>query len=94
LAVMMYVGFSNSLRNVEDLLHERSIDFSHETIRYWWNRFDPIFAAEITGSKQTGAYLHPFDSFYFEVTYVRSTRLWPSMVRRQLNEDWCEKRIA
>ena len=47
LAVMMYVRFPLSLRNVEDLLHERGINVSHETIRFWWNRFGPIFAAEI-----------------------------------------------
>lgn len=47
LAVMMYVRFPLSLRNVEDLLHERGIDISHETVRYWWNRFGPMFASEI-----------------------------------------------
>jgi putative transposase len=47
LAVMMYVRFPLSLRNVEDLLHERGIDLSHETVRFWWNRFGPMFAAEI-----------------------------------------------
>ncbi len=47
LAVMLHVRFPLSLRNVEDLLHERGIDVSHETIRFWWNRFGPIFAAEI-----------------------------------------------
>ena len=47
LAVMMYVRFPLSLRNVEDLLHERGIDVSHETVRQWWNRFGPMFAAEI-----------------------------------------------
>ena len=47
LAVMLYVWFPLSLRNVEDLLHERGIEISHETVRYWWNRFGPIFAAEI-----------------------------------------------
>ena len=47
LAVMMYVRFPLSLRNVEDLLHERGINICHETIRYWWNRFGPMFAAEI-----------------------------------------------
>ncbi len=36
-----------SLRNVEDLLAERGIDISHETVRFWWNRFGPMFAAEI-----------------------------------------------
>lgn len=46
LAVMMYVRFPLSLRNVEDLLHERGIDISYETVRFWWNRFGPMFAAE------------------------------------------------
>ena len=44
---MLYVRFPLSLRNVEDLLHERGNDVSHETIRFWWNRFGPMFAAEI-----------------------------------------------
>ena len=44
---MMYVRFPLSLRNVEDLLAERGIDISHETVRFWWNRFGPMFAAEI-----------------------------------------------
>ena len=47
LAVMMHVRFPLSLWNVEDLLHERGIDISHETVRFWWNRFGPLFAAEI-----------------------------------------------
>ena len=32
LAVMIYVRYPLSLRNVEDLLHERGIDISHETV--------------------------------------------------------------
>jgi len=51
LAVMMYVRFPLSLRNVEDLLHERGIDVSHETIRFWWNRFGPLLASEIRKSR-------------------------------------------
>ena len=47
LAVMYYVRFPLSLRNVEDLLHERGIDISHETVRFWWQRFGPMFASEI-----------------------------------------------
>lgn len=47
LVVMMYVRFPLSLRNVEDLLAERGIDICHETVRYWWNRFGPMFAADI-----------------------------------------------
>ena len=43
----MYVRYPLSLRQVEDILFERGIDISHETIRYWWNGFGPMFAAEI-----------------------------------------------
>ncbi len=34
LAVMMYVRFPLSLRNVEELLQERGVDICHETVRY------------------------------------------------------------
>ena len=44
---MMYVRYPLSLRQVEDLLFERGIDICHETVRFWWNRFGPTFAAEI-----------------------------------------------
>ena len=47
LAVMMYIRYPLSLRQVEDLLHERGIDICYETVRSWWNRFGPLFAAEI-----------------------------------------------
>lgn len=45
--VMLYVRYPLSLRNVEDLLFERGYGFCHETVRLWWNRFGPMFAAEI-----------------------------------------------
>jgi putative transposase len=41
------VRFPLSLRNVADLLFERGIDICHETVRHWWNRFGPLFAANI-----------------------------------------------
>jgi len=34
-AVMLYVRYPLSLRQVEDLLFERGIEVSHETVRYW-----------------------------------------------------------
>ncbi|MEO5865675.1 MAG: hypothetical protein ABIS14_07550 [Sphingomonas sp.] len=47
LVMMMYVQFPLSLRNVEDLLFECRIDLCHETVRFWWNRFGPMFAGDI-----------------------------------------------
>jgi len=60
LVVMMYVKYPLSLRNVEDLLHERGIDVCYETVRFWWNRFGPMFAAEIRRKRvdRMRAYTH------------------------------------
>jgi putative transposase len=55
---MMYVRFPVSLRNVEDLLHERGVDICHETVRYWWNRFGPMFASEIRKKR-----IHPSHNY-------------------------------
>ncbi len=44
---MMCVKYRLSLRNLEDLLAERGIVICHYTVRFWWNRFGPMFAAEI-----------------------------------------------
>ena len=54
LAVMLCVRFPLSLRNVEDLLHERGIDVSHEAVRFWWHRFGPMFASEIQKRRIAG----------------------------------------
>src|SRR5918996_1706992 len=51
LTVMMYIRYPLSLRQVEDLLFERGIDLCHETVRFWWNRFGPMFAAAIRGRR-------------------------------------------
>ena len=47
LAVMMYVRYPLSLRQIEDMPFERGIDVCNETVRFCWNRFCPMFAAEI-----------------------------------------------
>ena len=47
LAVMIYLLYPLSLRQDDDLLFERGIDIRHERVRFWWNRFGPMFAAEI-----------------------------------------------
>ena len=47
LTVMMYVRYPLSLRQVEDLWFDRGFDICHQTVRLWWNRFGPLFAAEI-----------------------------------------------
>lgn len=51
LAGMCCIRFLLSLRHVDDVLHERGIEISHETVRYCWNRFGPMFAADLRRSR-------------------------------------------
>ncbi len=59
LAVMMHIRYPLPLRQVEDLLFERGVDICHETVRFWWNRFGPKFAAEIREAARSSFIVFP-----------------------------------
>ncbi|MBT7249061.1 MAG: IS6 family transposase [Rhodospirillaceae bacterium] len=69
LAVMMYIRYPLSLRQVEDILSERGIDICHETVRFWWNRFGPLFAAEIR-KRRVSRYLHSNWRWHLDEVFV------------------------
>jgi putative transposase len=71
LVVMMYVRYPLSLRNVEDLLAERGIDISHETVRLWWNRFGPMFAAEIRKRRVARMRCYPQWRWHLDEVFVK-----------------------
>ena len=71
LVVMMYVRYPLSLRNVEDLLAERGIDISHETVRFWWNRFGPMFAAEIRKRRVAPRRGYPHWRWHLDEVFVK-----------------------
>ena len=74
----MCVRFTLSLRNVEDLLFERGIDLSHETIRFWWNRFGPMFAGDIRRQRASAsrAYLATdIDGFFTDDPAIKRAAL-------------------
>ncbi len=47
LGIWLYYRFTLGLRDVEDLLAERGIDVTYETVRCWANKFGPAIAANI-----------------------------------------------
>src|SRR6185437_9691286 len=71
LVVMMHVRYPLSLRNVEDLLAERGIDVSYETVRYWWNRFGPMFAAEIRRKRVHAMRRYTLWRWHLDEMYVK-----------------------
>ena len=71
LVVMMYVRYPLSLRNVEDLLHERGIDICHETVRLWVDRFGPMFAGEVRRRRVQAMRQHTPWRWHLDEVYVR-----------------------
>jgi putative transposase len=50
-AVWLYFRFTLSFRDVEELLAERGIDVSYETVRCWTIKFGPLFAKRLRGRR-------------------------------------------
>ena len=69
--VMLYVCYPLSLRNVEDLLHERGIDICHETVRLWWTRFGPMLASEIRRKRVAAMRQHTHWKWRLDEVYVK-----------------------
>ena len=53
---MLYARFPLSLKNVEDLLHERGVNVSYDSVRYWWHNFGPHFASQINQRRVDGCH--------------------------------------
>ena len=49
-AIWLYLRFTLSFRDVEDLLSERGIAVSYETVRRWVNHFGPMIAAHLASA--------------------------------------------
>ena len=51
---------------------ERGIDISHETVRFWWNRFGPMFAAEIRKRRVAHMRGYPQWRWHFDESVPRT----------------------
>lgn len=88
---MMYIRYPLSLRQVEDLLFE-GIDICHETVRFWWNRFGPMFAAEIR-KRRLNYRLFSQWRWHLDEVFMRingDTRyLWRAVDHEGDEDRWC-----
>ena len=80
---MLYVRFPLSLRNVEDLLHERGVDVSYESVRYWWHKFGAQFAGHIkkrrAGGMQSNNWRWHLDEVFVKISGERHY-LWRAVI--------------
>lgn len=65
-AVWLYFQFNLSHRDIEDLLAQRGIVVSHESIRLWCNKFGAKFARRLRKKHQGFG-----DTFYLDEVFVK-----------------------
>jgi putative transposase len=65
-AIWLYLRFSLSFRDVEDLLAGREITVSYETIRRWVNHFGPLIAADLRKRRPK-----PHTTWHLDEVYVK-----------------------
>jgi putative transposase len=65
-AIWLYLRFTLSLRDVEDLLAERRIVVSYETVRRWVNHFGPTIAADLRKRRPK-----PYSTWHLDEVYLR-----------------------
>ena len=66
-AIWLYLRFTLSYRDVEDLLAERGIVISYETVRRWVNHFGPIIAAELRKRRPKPHSIWHLDEVYLKI---------------------------
>ena len=74
-AVWLYLRFTLSFRDVEDLLAERGIMVSYETVRRWVNHFGPLIAADLRKRRPRAHTTWHLDEVYLKID-GRLVYLW------------------
>jgi len=74
-AIRLYLRFALSFRDVEDLLAERGIALSYETVRRWVNHFGPMIAADLRKRRPKPHTTWHLDEVYLKID-GRMAYLW------------------
>lgn len=74
-AIWLYLRFTLSFRDVEDLLAERGISLSYETVRRWVNHFGPMIAADLRKRRPKPCTVWHLDEAYLKID-GRMVYLW------------------
>ena len=95
LTVMLYIRYPLALRQVKDLLFQRGIDICHETVWFWWNRFGPMFGAEI---RRRRVQIHSYSRWrwHLDEVFVRingeTHYLWRALIMWARSSSFTTKR--
>ena len=82
-SVWPYTRFTLSFRDVEEMLAERGLDISHETVRRWFLKFGSAIAANLRRSRS-----RPSDHWHLdEMVIVIRVRATPSIFSATSSDD-------
>jgi len=87
-AVWLYLRFTLSYRDVEDLLAERGLDISYETVRSWVLKFGPVIARRLRQRRPRPSDRWHLDEMVVRIAGKRSTSGVPSTTRARSLTCW------
>jgi transposase-like protein len=88
-AVWLYLRFTLSYRDVEDLLAERGLDISYETVRSWVLKFGPVIARRLRRGRSRPSDRWHLDERLSESLASRCTSGVPSITKARFSTCWC-----
>jgi putative transposase len=90
-AVWLYLQFSLSLRNIEDLLAQRGIDVSYETVRRWSVKFGLAYARKLRHSHPRADVHWHLDEVFFRIS-GKCVYLWRAVdCEGEVLGFWCNR---
>ena len=92
-AVWLYARFTLSFRDVEDLLAERGIMVSYETVRRWVKHFGPVIAADLRRRRPK-----PHSTWHLDEVFIKIdgqlVYLWRRRCRRRSPRRSCSEQTG
>lgn len=87
LAVWLYFCFTTSLRDLEEMLAQRGIDVTYETVRSWANKFGPAIAANIRRARGRADSVWHLDEMVVRINGKRMF-IWLSTRKARSSTSW------
>jgi putative transposase len=90
-AVWLYLRFTLSYRDVEDMLAERGLDLTYETVRRWVTKFGPLFAKELRKRRPRPTSRWHLDEMVVKIAGKRNW-LWRAVDEEaRCSISWCNR---
>src|SRR5262249_8937336 len=87
-AVWLYLRFTLSYRDVEELLAVRGLDISYETVRCWVLKFGPVIARRLRRCRPPPSNRWHLEELVVRIAVERMYRGVPSITKARSSRCW------